>query len=205
VGGLGTVGIYSFYATKVLTTGEGGMVVADDPRLLDRVRDARDYDGRPTFAPRFNYKMTEFQAALGLSQLERLPGFLARRRALAARYGERLAAAGVARPAVPPECGHIFYRYVVRVDDAARLAGGLARRGIEAKQPVFSPLHRYMGEDGFPGTDEAMRTALSLPIYPSLADADVETVVDALAYECAAAGRRREKEAPLRVTSFLPA
>jgi len=205
VGGLGTVGIYSFYATKVLTTGEGGMLVADDPRLLDLARDARDYDGRPTFAPRFNYKMTEFQAALGLSQLERLPRFLARRRALAACYGERLAAAGVARPAVPPECGHIFYRYVVRVDDAARLAGGLERRGIEAKRPVFSPLHRYVGEDGFPHTDEAMRTALSLPIYPSLADADVETVVDALAYERAAARRWRRKEAPLRVTSYLPA
>ncbi len=204
VGGLGTIGICSFYATKVLTTGEGGMVVAADPRLLDRARDARDYDGRRAFAPRFNYKMTEFQAALGLSQLERLPEFLSSRRALAARYDDRLASVGVRRPTVPRDRASIFYRYVVRVDDAARIAEGLERRGIESKPPVFQPLHRYVSEEGFPHTDDAMRTALSLPIYPSLMPHEVDTIVDALDGEIVASERLR-REVLSRRTSFLRA
>src|SRR5579883_2046260 len=86
VGGFGTVSICSFYATKLLTTGEGGMLLSDSDTLVRRARDLRDYDDRADATLRYNYKMTDFQAALGVSQLGRLPQFLARREALAARY-----------------------------------------------------------------------------------------------------------------------
>ncbi|HLE42853.1 MAG TPA: aminotransferase class I/II-fold pyridoxal phosphate-dependent enzyme, partial [Methylomirabilota bacterium] len=79
VGGLGEVGVLSFYATKLMTTGEGGMLVSGDARLLAAARDLREYDEKPDDRPRFNYKLTDLAAALGLAQLARLDGFLARR------------------------------------------------------------------------------------------------------------------------------
>ena len=199
VGAVGTIAICSFYATKVLTTGEGGMLVASDPRLLDRARDARDYDGRAAFAPRFNYKMTEMQAALGLSQLARLPAFLARRRNLAARYSARLRDARVRLPAVPEGRTHIFYRYVVGVPDADRMINRLAASEIEAKRPVFRPIHSYVASGEFPRTDEAMRTAVSLPIHPSLDDTAIDAVAKAVIRVCGT--RQPEKEAPSRLAS----
>src|SRR5207245_1091058 len=92
VGARGGLIVCSFYATKLLTTGEGG-AVAGPADLVARARDTRDYDGRTELGPRFNYKMTDMQAALGRSQLPRLGAFIARRRALAARYRAALARA----------------------------------------------------------------------------------------------------------------
>lgn len=180
VGSTGTVSVCSFYATKVLTTGEGGMLLSDSEAVLQQARDLRDYDGRTTLVTRFNYKMTDMQAALGLSQLRRLPAFLARRRALAARYAGGLRGLPVRFPAVPSGRTHIFFRYVVGIADATGVAERLALRGIESKPPVFRPAHRYLGTEGFARTDEAMQTALSLPIYPSLTDSDADQVVAAL-------------------------
>src|SRR5262249_49240562 len=90
VGAGGGPAVCSFYATKLLTTGEGG-AVAGPAALVARARDARDYDERAEQAPRFNYKMTDMQAALGRGQLARLDAFIARRRALAERYWAALA------------------------------------------------------------------------------------------------------------------
>lgn len=180
VGGIGDLAICSFYATKVITTGEGGMLLARDARLLRLATDLRDYDERRTFRTRFNYKMTDFQAALGLSQLRQLPGFLARRRALADRYNQELKGLPLAGPSAPEDRDHIYYRYVVRVTRGLEtMLTRLERAGVSARRPVFRPLHRYLDQEGFPGTEEAWRTALSLPIYPSLGD-DIERVVAAV-------------------------
>lgn len=180
VGGIGTLSICSFYATKVITTGEGGMLLSRDRRLLHRAQDLRDYDQRRTFRTRFNYKMTDLQAALGLSQLQRLPDFLAKRRALADRYSRGLQGLPLAGPVVPVDRTHIFYRYVVRViGGLSRTLTLLEQAGIGARQPVFYPLHRYLKLTGFPGTEEAWRTALSLPIYPTLGG-DIDRVIAAV-------------------------
>ncbi|HLJ60679.1 MAG TPA: DegT/DnrJ/EryC1/StrS family aminotransferase [bacterium] len=183
VGGFGAVSVCSFYATKVFTTGEGGMLLSDSETVLRRARDLRDYDGRPTLQLRFNYKMTDFQGALGLSQFRRLPEFLARRGALASRYDEALRNLPVRLPTVPPDRTHIFYRYVVRANDAPQLAARLQRQGIGCKSPVGRPLHQYLQASGFARTDHAMRTALSLPLYPSLSDEDADAVAQALAVD----------------------
>lgn len=180
VGGIGTLSICSFYATKVITTGEGGMLLSRDARLLQRAQDLRDYDQRRTFRTRFNYKMTDFQAALGLSQLRQLPDFLAKRRALADRYHQQLKGLSLACPVVPADRKHIFYRYVVRVTGALRrMLTLLEQAGVSARRPVFRPLHRCLKLAGFPGTEEAWRTALSLPIYPTLGD-DIDRVIGAV-------------------------
>jgi perosamine synthetase len=183
VGSVGIISVASFYATKVMTTGEGGMLFSDSDLILRHARDLRDYDGRTTHEVRFNYKMTDMQAALGLSQLRRLPGFLVRRQALASQYATRFRHLPMRLPVVKPSRTHIFYRYVVGVDDADQLARRLNARGVQCKAPVCQPLHRYSEQGGFPETENAARTALSIPIYPSLTDHEVEKIVETLSEE----------------------
>lgn len=102
VGTVGAVTVCSFYATKLLCTGEGGMVLSHDQSLLERARALREYDEEPVLDDRaFNYKMTDLQAALGLSQLRRFPSFLERRREIAAAYRTAFSAARLGLPVVP--------------------------------------------------------------------------------------------------------
>jgi perosamine synthetase len=181
VGSFGTISILSFYATKLLTTGEGGMLLGRDRRLLDRARDRRDYDERRRHAPRFNYKLTDFQAALGRSQLQRLPTMLSRRRTLAARYRRGWAALPVRLPAPDGTRTHAYHRFVVSCPGpATRTATRLAAHGVVARPPVFRPIHRTLGLNGFPGADQAYRHALSVPIYPTLTRAEAAVVIGAL-------------------------
>jgi len=179
VGGLGRLAVCSFYATKLVAAGEGG-AVAGAAGLLGAVRDARDYDGRDDLRPRFNYKLTDLQAALARGQLERLDAFVARRRAVAARYRARLHGAPCR---LPPEAGdrHVYHRFVVAVDrplDA--VIARLERGGVAARRPVFRPLHRALGLPGYPEAERLWARSLSLPCYPSLTDADVDAVAAAL-------------------------
>jgi dTDP-4-amino-4,6-dideoxygalactose transaminase len=180
-GSRGRLAVVSFYATKMLTTGEGGMVAGPGP-LIDRVRDLRDYDEREDLRPRFNYKMSDIQAALGRSQLERLDAFIARRRAIAARYGARLAGAPCRLPPDPAGGRHVYHRYIVDVArPVAPVIDGLATVGIVARRPVFRPIHAALGCTGYARADRLWSHLLSVPCYPSLADADVDAVAQALA------------------------
>ncbi len=178
VGGLGVLAVLSFYATKMITTGEGGMVVGDRARLLRGVADQRSYDGRRELRERYNYKMTDLQAAVGRVQLGRLEGFIRARRHLAALYLRWLGGGPWELPVSNEQ--HVYYRFVIRVRSAVRLVARLERRGIDARRPVFRPLHRYLGLRGFPGTEEAYRRAVSIPLYPALATDDARRVAAAL-------------------------
>lgn len=181
VGSFGMVGIVSLYATKLLTSGEGGMLFSSDRRFLERVRDRRDYDERRRHALRFNYKLTDFQAALGRSQLRRFPAMLARRAAIADRYRRRWASLPVRLPDATGKGTHVYYRFVVSVPRAAaRIAQQLRALGVIARRPVFQPLHVALGLPGFPGTAQAFRHALSLPLYPALTPREEAAVVRAL-------------------------
>lgn len=181
VGSFGAVGVLSFYATKLLTTGEGGMVVGRDPRILRRLRDLRDYDERPRHRRRFNYKLTDFQAALGRSQLARFPRMLSRRRAIARRYDRGLADLPLRLPFAGAGCTHAYHRFVLGLPGSApALARRLAGLGVAARRPVFQPIHLTLGLDGFPGADQAFRHALSIPIYPALTRQEETQVLHAL-------------------------
>lgn len=180
VGSVGEAAVLSFYATKLITTGEGGMILSNDERLLAVGRDLRGYDEKESDRLRFNYKMTDLQAALGLAQLKRLPRFLARREAIACFYRERLQPFSVQLPLAPPDRARIYYRYVVKGPRAAdHYLEKFQTLGVQARRPVFRPLHRYLGLEGFPGADEAWAKAVSLPLYPSLSDGDAERVLEA--------------------------
>jgi len=184
-GSLGEVCVLSFYATKMLATGEGGMVLSNRRRVVDWVRDLRSYDERPVFRTRFNYKMTDVAAALGLAQLERLDGFVARRRALAAAYDRALRGIPVRLPPRPADGANCYHRYVVRASRAAGpILAALEAGGIAARRPIFRPLPAYLGPKGFPGAREAWRTMVSLPIFPALSTASVHRVAHALREAC---------------------
>ncbi len=166
--------IGSFYATKVVTTGQGGFVAGCD------VDDLLDYDNRDDYRVRYNYRMSGIAAAIGEVQLGRLSGFIKRRRRIAEYYFRELERARVELPV--RAANHIYYRFVVRARDADALIRFLRERGIEAKRPVYRPLHTYFADvrGNFRGAEEMHRRAVSLPIYPSLSDRDAARVVGAV-------------------------
>jgi len=179
LGSAGAIAICSFYATKLITTGEGGMLLSRDPGLLARARDLRDYDKKENFTTRFNYKMTDLQGALGRSQLEKLERFLGQREELARVYSERLATLPCTLPL--SQAGRIYYRYVVSIQkNIAELIQTLLNMGIEVARPVYRPLHRYFNLEDYPGAEMAWNSHVSLPIHPSLTSQDVHRVCQAL-------------------------
>lgn len=176
-GSFGVLSVFSFHATKVICTGEGGMVAANDRRLLERVRDLRDYDEKDDHHLRYNYKLTDLQAALGLAQIRRLQALIERRRAIARQYDAVLREQLLPLPVCPPGREHIYYRYVIRTKQAAELLAAGHSAGIAYRRPVFKPLHRYFGMTGYPQTEAAFLDAVSLPIYPSLGDTEIEAIL----------------------------
>jgi dTDP-4-amino-4,6-dideoxygalactose transaminase len=124
---MGHAAIFSFYATKVMTTGEGGMVVSNDERLLSKAADLSDYDNRREYAVRYNYKMTDIQAAMGRVQLNRLAKMNRRRAKIAECYDAGISELPVHAPVRAP--GRIYYRYVAGVRNGldAWIAGLAAR------------------------------------------------------------------------------
>jgi len=201
--------VFSFYANKTMTTGEGGMVVTRRPELAQRMRVMRLHGmNRDAFdrfvsrtpawyyeivAPGFKYNLTDIAAALGIHQLARLPGFLARRQHLAARYREHLAPLPLILPAnAPPGEIHAWHLYVIRLRDDARLTRdeviqGLSDRGI-GTSVHYVPLHRHpywrdryqLRPEMFPHSDAAYRSMLSIPLFTAMSDSDQDRVIDAL-------------------------
>ena len=186
VAGAGDAAVFSFYATKVMTGGQGGLVWSADDAVVAAVRDYRQHDGRASYSPRFNLQMTDLQAALALSQFSRLDGIRERRaaivRALLGALPDGVCAqSGVGDP------GRMAQRLVVLLPDAAArdgLRAHLAAAGIDSIVPIerFELLHRQLALDprDFPVSERLADTALSLPLHLGLTDGDVDRVCAAL-------------------------
>jgi len=176
LGTYGDVAIFSFYATKMLATGEGGMVASKSPEIIARIRDLKAYDGKSADTVRYNYKMTDLQAALGEVQLGRLNEFIRQRRKIARQYIKNLKSLNIRLPVQTDE--HIYYRFVVGLDaDCDGLIRKLAQEAVGCARPVFLPIHRHLKQSGYPVTDKIWETSLSIPIYPSLADSEIEQII----------------------------
>jgi len=186
VGTFGT-GVFSLYASKNATTGEGGMVLTSDPHIVDRLRRIRNH-GRVEVdyhdSLGFNFRLTNLAAAVGLPQLARLPVWTERRIANAAFYAEALR--GLILPQVTAGYRHVFHQYTVRTPpgvDRERWLHDLRARGIEARVYYPRPIHRQpimvelgLGDVDLPVTDELSRTVLSLPVHSALTRAELELV-----------------------------
>jgi dTDP-4-amino-4,6-dideoxygalactose transaminase len=207
IGTFGDATAFSFYATKPLCTGEGGMVTTRDAALAARMRTMRLHgisrdvfdrytDANATWyyevvAPGFKYNMTDITAALGLSQLERIDAFRDRRAQVAAMYDAKLAGLdGVETPPHAPDGDlHAWHLYPLRISDGRAVRDALIEEltadGI-GTSVHFIPLHlqpyyreRYgLGPTDFPVATKLFEQELSLPIYPSLTDSQVESVTD---------------------------
>jgi perosamine synthetase len=189
-GGLGHLGILSFYGNKLITTGEGGAVLTDDPALADRARLLRDHAMDPDrrywhSEIGFNYRITNMQAALGVAQLERLDEFLARKREIAAVY--RAGLQDVPGVSFQEEAGWAtssWWMTTLRIDagrgvDRDELATRLRADGIDSR-PAFVPLHLlpHLRQGGTLPVAEAVGSeGLSLPSSTSLTDSELEHVI----------------------------
>jgi len=176
VGVNGHVGIFSFYATKMITSGgQGGMLVSRDRGLADAARDYRQFDGRHDRKPRFNFQMTDLQAAIGRVQLRKLPGFVARRDEIFARYR----AAGFDLLDEKSHGVPVRYRSIVRTESPRAIIDKLAQYDIKAIVPV-EDWELLDAADQYPNAAALTRTTVSLPTYPLLSDEELSRVIDVL-------------------------
>lgn len=208
VGSLAGMTVFSFHPVKHITTGEGGMVMTDDPGMAERMRRFRNHGISADAHERsegatwyyeigelgFNYRISDVMCGLGLSQLGKLDRWLARRREIARRYDGAFAGDPRIRPlAAAPDREHAFHLYVVRID-FARIAGGrralvgLLREGGVAANVHYIPVHLHpyyrrvlgTGAGMCPVAEKAYEQILSIPIYPGMSDGDVERVIGRL-------------------------
>ncbi len=188
IGSLGDISIFSFYATKLITTGYGGMIVSNNKELVDACRDLIDFDCRPTYKVRFNYKMSDIQAAMGLEQIKRLSSFLKRREEIAEIYDAVLIKKLDLKrqKCIAPCAKRIFYRYVIKVSENKLdcYIKELEKHRINIICPIenYELLHNYLKLDKkeYKNAEEISKTTLSLPIYPLLTDEEAKKVADCL-------------------------
>lgn len=175
-GGFGRMSVCSFYATKMITTGEGGMILTNDSEIYHAVLEIREYDKKPLTALRYNYKMSDIQAALGISQLRKLESFIERRKKIAAIYNERFSEIDVSLPCIGSYKDSVFYRYVVNVGRLAHIQRVTKKNGVICERPIWEPLHRSFRDIKCPNSDYLYDHSLSIPLYPSLSEEEVERV-----------------------------
>jgi perosamine synthetase len=180
VGGTTKMSIFSFYGTKFLSAGEGGLVATSDKNIAQRIINLREYDNQEDYTFRFNFKLSDLQAAVARQQVKKLPLFIESRRSIALHF--RLAidalAPNIASPPELPGADPVYYRFVVRTTAGVDAAIAIMRkRGIICARPVFKPLHHYLKKEGFPGSDAIYNEALSIPCYPALKKNEIEDII----------------------------
>ena len=181
-------GTFSFYPTKNMTTGEGGMLTTDDGELAERVRLLREHGMKVRYHHEvigYNFRMTDIAAAIGLAQLPKLPANNDRRREIAARYDTELR--GVITPRVRPNATHVYHQYTLRVNQRAAFAEALKGHGVGNAVYYPIPVHRQKpyfalgyGAESMPVTDRLTAQVLSIPVHPSLSDQEVTAVIAAV-------------------------
>jgi perosamine synthetase len=204
VGGLGWPTALSFHPRKILTTGEGGMLLLADADMAARARRLRSHgaaiDDRARHEsggtlvtaypePGYNFRMTDLQGALGVAQVKRVPWFLEERRRQASNYDAALARfAHVQTPVAPADRQHVYQSYLLRLRGRLRprrdeIVAGLVARGI-ACRPGIAPLHLepfFRGEArSLPVTEAVARDSLFLPIFPGLVPSEQQRVIEAV-------------------------
>ncbi|WP_322513156.1 DegT/DnrJ/EryC1/StrS family aminotransferase [Chloroflexus sp.] len=189
VGSFG-IGCFSLYATKNVTSGEGGMITTNDPAIADRLRLLRNHGSRVRYYHEllgYNFRMTDLQAAIGRAQLAKCERFTNQRIANAAFLSEQIRHPAVITPFVQPDVRHVFHQYTIRVlgdRDAAIKQLNAAGVGTAIFYPLpipQQPLYRKLGiEAETPVADRVAREIIALPVHPALSDGDLRQIAAAV-------------------------
>ncbi|MFA5903376.1 MAG: DegT/DnrJ/EryC1/StrS family aminotransferase [Desulfobacula sp.] len=191
-GAWGKIGCFSFHPRKAVTTGEGGMIVTDDEQITHRLRILRNHGQDPPefVMPGFNYRLTEFQAALGIVQMNKIERIIAARRHSATVYDRLFMDTPIQIQTVLPGSRHIYQSYVILLPNninRSALIHFLKERGIETTiGTIHMPMTEYyrthysfkLGD--FPITDRIASHSLTLPLYEKLSEKEQQYVVDAV-------------------------
>jgi perosamine synthetase len=198
-GALGVSAAFSFYPTKNMTTGEGGMVTTDDDDLAARLRPLREHGAKERYhhdVLGYNYRLTDLAAAIGLAQLAKLDGFNQARRHNAGRLSAGLAGIkGITLPHERPGYQHVSHQYTVRVHEGRdRVQGKLREMGIgtAVHYPIIVTRQKLYADLGYDSVStpiaEALATeVLSLPVHPALSGSDLDRITSAFAEAVATA------------------
>jgi len=197
VGGLGNMGCFSFYANKIITTGEGGMVITNNDKLAERLRSLKNHAfGIPRFIHNeigYNYRMTNLQAAMGLAQFEQIDKFIEARREHAHKYNSLLKEVeGITLPTEKDWAKNVYWMYGILIEDSFGISKDetmkkLKGLGIETRS-FFLPMHQQpaytkMGlqlDEVFPVSEGLHKKGLYLPSSSSLTDNQIKTVVEGI-------------------------
>lgn len=187
VGSFGT-GCFSFYPTKNITTGEGGMITTNDAEVAEKARLLRDHGSPVRYQHEtlgYNLRMNDMQAAIGLTQLPKLAEWNRKRQENAAFLTRELTKVdGVVPPPVRENAEHVFHQYTIRVPNRDEAVEKLREQGVGVGVHYPTPIHHQpyyqkLGyQDSLPVSETAGREVLSLPVHPSLSQADLETIVE---------------------------
>jgi len=192
-GSFGT-GCFSFYPTKNMTTGEGGMITTDDDAVAHQCQAIRQHGMRRRYYHEelgYNFRMTDIHAAIGLAQLQKLERFNEARIANARFMSQHLE--GVVTPTVPDGSRHVFHQYTVRVPDGQRDALAEHLKANDVGYGIYYPVpvHRQtlytetLGYDvSMPEAERASQEVLSLPVHPALSEGDLHAIVEAVNSAC---------------------
>jgi perosamine synthetase len=196
-GGFGDVSCFSFFANKIITTGEGGMILTNNDVIAERLRSYRNlcFQGKQRFLHEeigHNFRFTNMQAALGLAQLERIEKFVERKREMARRYNEGVASLPIQLPVEKPWAKNVYWMYGIVIDektgiDAKDLAARLYDKGVETRpfflgmheQPVFKKMCLYTNLS-LPVTERIARQGLYLPSGQAITDDQIDRVSEAM-------------------------
>jgi perosamine synthetase len=197
-GSIGDVGCFSFYANKIITTGEGGMVVTDDEEIAEHARAYRNLCFKPErrfyhTELGYNFRMTNLQAAVGVAQLEQIDSFIELRRANAQKYTDRLEKiVGIKTPVEKDWAKNVYWMYAIELAEdlginATQMAEHLAEKGIATRpfflglheQPVFHKRGLFIGEL-YPVAERIARQGLYLPSGHTLTDEQIKYICDAI-------------------------
>jgi len=193
VGGIGTAGIFSFYPTKNMTTGEGGIVVTSDQEVADNANLLINHGLTDRYYHEelgYNYRMTDIAAAIGLEQLKKLDDFNKTRRENAMKLTEGISDLDwLVTPKVAEKRSHVFHQYTIRVINDARdaLIEHLEENGIGygihyPRLAYQQPIYKKLGYDNYncPEAEKASRQVLSLPVHPALSDENINEIIKVL-------------------------
>ncbi len=189
VGSIGDAAAFSFYPTKNMTTGEGGMITTDDDEVASRARQLCNHGRVDSYKHEYvgyNFRMTNIQAAIGLDQLGRLPEWIKARQKKASYLTNRLSDADIISPTIPGDRTHSFHQYTIQVADRSGMTDTLDEHnvgyGVYYPLPIpDQPAYEY--DCDIPVTQKASESVLSIPVHPQVSEVDLDVIADTVEAE----------------------